>query len=147
MKILKTTAIKDEYTQDIDPFGNTIWGWGKVNAYGAVQLAELITPRDTNHYGLEGAIVYPNPSNGKFKVIFKDRNNKSLQFSVFDIHGRLICKGTQLVTDKIADFDLSGHIFANGMYIFRLYYMNSALMSRLYLILWAMSLFSLSIFL
>lgn len=58
--IIKVTAREDSFTGDIPSEGSTRWGWGKINAYHAVQLA-LGTVGTIENDKLVSFSVYPNP--------------------------------------------------------------------------------------
>ena len=66
-EVLITTAREDNKTGVIPSSGSTQWGWGKVNAYAAVQRAEekLAGVRVLE---LEEVVLYPNPASDKVSL-------------------------------------------------------------------------------
>src|SRR5690606_33045295 len=60
--ILQTTARQDEHTGTINAPGNVRWGYGKVNAYAAVQAA--LATVNTYEYAIShtGIQAIPNPA-------------------------------------------------------------------------------------
>jgi PKD repeat protein len=58
-------------------------------------------------------IVFPNPSNGKIKILLEDRNLSSFDVSIFDSEGRLVFNSKSLV--KQTEIDLS-HC-SKGLYL------------------------------
>ena len=88
--ILYTTAIQDSYTGVIPATGSSVWGWGKINAYGAVSQA--LTISGIYHQAnatLEG-ILYPNPSNGLYNIELQAERAETMTISLTDINGRLL---------------------------------------------------------
>jgi hypothetical protein len=62
-----------------------------------------------------GVSIYPNPSNGKFRVDIADYNVK--QISIFDLSGRLILK-EDVSKKSTAEFNLKN--MASGIYLFKI---------------------------
>lgn len=86
--ILKTTARLDGKTGQIGPNGDLHWGWGKVNAYAAVRLAEIksggIRIRDKAPF-----VYYPNPVEKRQLTI---ESTQSLKIRLLDMQGKeLMC--------------------------------------------------------
>lgn len=87
--ILKTTARVDTKTGPIGPDGDLHWGWGKVNAYAAVRMAEIksggITVREEAPF-----TYYPNPvEKGRLTI----ESVQSLKVRIIDMQGKeLLCQ-------------------------------------------------------
>lgn len=93
-EILKETARSDEYTGSSLP--NNTWGWGKVDAYSAVERAiQLIGIKDI--ITLDNRIkVYPNPAKDVLNIESQDFYN----IKIMDIYGREVIK-TNTNTNRI----------------------------------------------
>lgn len=61
--------------------------------------------------------IFPNPSNGKFSIIYSGRTNRCLDITILDLTGRII-HSAKIDTSKEQTFDLSG--FPAGFYIVRM---------------------------
>jgi hypothetical protein len=61
-------------------------------------------------YGLS---IRPNPTSGQLSVVFPNQLNEEVQFTVFDMTGRLVLQQTEIRPERV-DFDMSG--VPQGMY-------------------------------
>lgn len=94
--ILSQTSIVDVYTGACP---NNTWGHGKIDAYaGLVKVIET-TPIQNLETMPEAIIVYPNPNNGSFKVLFTETDD-NLLVSVYTINGQ------QLLTKRIGNVNV-----------------------------------------
>lgn len=108
-EIIKQTAREDSYTGVIPTAGHTKWGWGKVNAYAAVQLA--LTTTGTNELNQELSWnVYPNPAHNVLHVYSLTGKIGAIQ--IIDQLGRII-----MTTEKNDQIDIS--FLNSGVYLFR----------------------------
>lgn len=103
-EILKETARSDEYTGSSLP--NNTWGWGKVDAYSAVERAiQLIGIKDI--ITLDNRIkVYPNPAKDVLNIESQDFYN----IKIMDIYGREVIK-TNTNTNRIDVSNLEKGIY------------------------------------
>jgi hypothetical protein len=85
-QILAETAIIDNFTTPTpDP---TRWGFGKVNAYGAIK-------KTIQTLGLSGELqegvllnIYPNPTNRKLYIDIESNQSKILEVVLMDLNGK-----------------------------------------------------------
>lgn len=90
MNILATTAIQDNFTGTISAAGSPTWGFGKVNAWAALQ--KVLDPSGVRHNlgnGL-GALLYPNPADGRFSLELQSTRRDLLQLTLSDVTGRVV---------------------------------------------------------
>ncbi len=88
--ILYNTAILDTFTGAIPFYGDNDWGWGKVNAYGAIKysLNSLGIYHDTESE--LNCLLYPNPSNGNYVIEINTDQNENYTIDIFDLSGKNI---------------------------------------------------------
>lgn len=84
-EILIATARTDSYTGAIPPH-STKWGWGKVNAYAAVQLALLTSGTEEIKKELSWKI-YPNPTQETLNL---GLNELPERVSIMDMNGQIV---------------------------------------------------------
>ncbi len=108
--IVMETARQDNYTGVIPPEGSTSWGFGKINAKAAVELAlETLGLEDHLVDGEKEWEVYPNPADATVSVKgFEQIDSVRL----FDVSG----KETRLDASQ-RTWSVSG--YASGVYLFR----------------------------
>jgi hypothetical protein len=116
-----TTSVRNYSFTDAeaDKFGPRYYRLRIVNADGSF----LYSPIRTVIF--DDAVlwqVYPNPSNGKFYLIYQLANAGRLQASVFDTKGRLVKEfhATANGFPQKLEIDLSQNNFANGMYLLQI---------------------------
>jgi len=116
LQILSQTAIKDVYTT-ATPNGN-IWGAGKVNAYKAIK--STLTFNGITHVGQsnQNVLVYPNPSNGNYKVFLE--SDKSSQLVLTDISGNICLVKNIVGGNQGSTIDLDVQQFASGTYLLQI---------------------------
>lgn len=118
--IIFTTAIEDNFTTNLPPQGNNIWGHGKINAYGAVKM--LLQQMGVYNYSGSklDCVLFPNPSNGKFTIDYTAPVSETVNVEVLDITGRNVLAETWKVNAgaNLKDIDLSA--MPKGNYLVRL---------------------------
>ncbi|MFT5777854.1 MAG: minor extracellular serine protease Vpr [Crocinitomicaceae bacterium] len=105
--ILIQTAREDSYTGVIPPTGDTKWGWGKVNAQIAVQLA-LVTVGSEEISKPSTWILYPNPASTILNVSELDGEVKEIQ--IIDQLGRIVLAPENLEYIQISDLEAGSYI-------------------------------------
>ena len=86
-QIIKVTARTDNFTGIIPAGGSTMWGWGKINAYFAVQIAINTVGNEMVDLDIPWNI-YPNPSSGKiYFTLITDLPEKA---QICDLNGKII---------------------------------------------------------
>ncbi|MEI8201618.1 MAG: S8/S53 family peptidase [Bacteroidota bacterium] len=90
MGILKETAITDNFTGVIPSQGSYLWGYGKINAYGAVKKTwESVNVN--KYYGSESlCMLYPNPNQGQFSIDLNSERSDIANIIVYDISGKCV---------------------------------------------------------
>ena len=116
--IIASTAITDFYTGTIAPEGSTLWGHGKINAYGAIRKLqkELNAPTFSGLKNLD-CVLFPNPNTGGFTLDFISEQEQSITIKVLDLSGKTIFDqqfkaslGQNIIPVKL-------HEAAKGLYI------------------------------
>lgn len=108
-EIILQTARTDQYTGAIPPF-STKWGWGKVNAYAAVQLAlNTVGIEEIPNQKLDWG-VYPNPTTGELTISGLSGDEKDV--TVINALGEVISKPA---SHKVIDCSS----FESGVYFLR----------------------------
>lgn len=108
-EILQQTAREDEFTGDlITPPGDVMWGYGKVNAYAAVQLALATQGLNVQSVKIGSIGIYPNPAFTQIQLLLPS-GDKCLSIMALDMSG----KQTQLVAES-GNVDVSS--LAAGIY-------------------------------
>jgi subtilisin family serine protease len=88
--IIQTTARQDNYTKTITSPGSNIWGWGKLNAYGAVYKTATGIADNSKASSIN---VYPIPASNELLI---DQSN--IQFSsaayahIIDMQGQVVAQ-------------------------------------------------------
>lgn len=89
--ILKTTAIKDSFTGPIGNNGDNRWGWGKINAYAAVQSALSFSSSIQRKPEEEQVLkLYPNPATDIFELEIHSDHSSIQYLQIIDLKGTLI---------------------------------------------------------
>jgi len=87
--LIAQSAIKDVNTGVIPASGSNIWGFGKINAMGAIKT--LLQPTGIVH--LENSaniLVFPNPATGRFFVEYLSDGSEELLISISNLQGKQI---------------------------------------------------------
>lgn len=117
--VLFKTAITDIYTGPIPAAGNTNWGHGKINAYGAMKetliLASANKPDKSSLYTL-----YPNPNTGNFSLDFSATHAETLQVKIYNTVGSLVATESWDVEagNNQKAFDIS--VLSSGIYMMQI---------------------------
>lgn len=118
--LLKLSAITDTYTGNIPATGSTTWGWGKVNAYKAVQL--LLQGVGIHH--LENnqlnCIVFPNPTNNNYSIDYVAEKTEVLNITVCDVSGKTLQQALWHVNPGANKKTLELADYAAGVYFTKL---------------------------
>lgn len=93
--IIIATAREDEYTGTIPDEGSTSWGWGKINAYAAVQRALATTGWEEIKREIEWT-VYPNPAHDQLQI--KNLAGSAQSIQIYDLTGKF-CGEFQQATE------------------------------------------------
>lgn len=101
---------------DLDIILNQFIGNGKILCY----LNPLVPNSINDNSVLQNAKLFPNPSNGKFSVIFN--NADCLSAEIYDMQGRII-RNIQEIKRFDLQIDLSS--FSKGIYLIKFTYKNS----------------------
>jgi hypothetical protein len=114
--IINTTAITDAYTGVLPAAGNTTWGHGKINAYGAVKyLYRQLGVQSVNMDPLD-CILYPNPNNGGFTITYTGKKGEQLTVAIYDIAGRIVHTQYWFVNSGYNSRQLNVPALAKGIY-------------------------------
>jgi subtilisin family serine protease len=113
----------DQFT---GPLPNQLWGYGKVDAYGAIASMTRITSVGPDpHAG--ATTVFPNPNRGRFSLDSDLRG--PVQITVLDYTGRSVFTGDYLKSGNILNIQLPEHL--NGMYLLNLKHNEGAFQAKL----------------
>ncbi len=113
-QILIETAREDSKTGVIPENGSLIWGWGKVNAYAAIQLALATQGLSLNEVAKSyDLIIYPNPTNEILNISHSSQDVIQ-QIELITVDGK-ISKISQELDGSINVSNLK-----QGMYFLRL---------------------------
>jgi hypothetical protein len=89
-QILQITAIKDQFTGDLTSPDN-LWGWGKLDAYGAVANVLGVIPVGTIKSGLVSPVIMKFLSTRQGRMIFlsfRSERPRNIQLEFFSLDGR-----------------------------------------------------------
>jgi len=89
LDIIRTTAIKDNFTTQLPQGPNNRWGSGKINGYGAIRKLVQITGVTTIASHKLDCNIFPNPSNGSFILDYMGKQGP-VTIEVFDAAGRIM---------------------------------------------------------
>ncbi len=122
--ILIKTARTDDKTGDIPDGGSTIWGFGKVNAMSAVQLAE----KQLGLYDSYQRVIYPNPCHSVVMYADEKINYKEIyDCEIYSFNGNMLLKST--IGSPQNPLDVSALV--NGLYIIKIYASNYIFIAKL----------------
>jgi len=110
-EIIKLTCRQDNFTGSISASGDPKWGWGKVNAYTAVQLALQYLGSNEILQDYSWKII-PNPSSGWISISDVDFDILQTPIQIFSIEGELVLES------NIASIDIQN--LNNGVYWLRI---------------------------
>lgn len=110
--IIYNTARQDDNTGTLPSTGDMLWGWGKLNAYAAVQEA-LNTVGAKRFRGQADIAVYPNPSSDQIRVDMSHAPEvKTIRIA--DVNGRIIEQ--HAVNGQQSEYQYDVSIFSAGVY-------------------------------
>lgn len=124
-EIIRQTARLDERTGEIGPEGSLEWGWGKVDAMGAVWAALIATGWTPGATTNVQVTVYPNPNDGTFKAVGIELKS----YRVLDAQGRLVHEGSGSVEGSDHSLTLTG--MKPGVYLLELVGVSGVARSRI----------------
>jgi len=116
---LAQTAITDVKTGTIPPQGSNTWGFGKINAMGAVQRAKTITGI-TNEKAYSKLRLYPNPTSDLLNIAFEAAAPSVATITIFDIAGRKLLEETVKTNNGSNTYSFSTKGWNRGVYLIRL---------------------------
>lgn len=117
--LLFNTAILDSKTGAIPDSGSTIWGHGKVNAYGA--MATLLGVQSVkNGTGTLACHIFPNPNNGQFQLEIFSMDNDLVNLSITDITGRIIKHSVEQMNAGLTVININISESGKGIYFVKL---------------------------
>jgi subtilisin family serine protease len=113
--LLFNTAILDSKTGAIPDTGSTVWGHGKVNAYGAMAslLGVLSVKNGTSNLPCN---IYPNPSNGKYMLEIYSSENDFANITITDIAGRMIKHTVEQINEGLTVLNINISESGKGIY-------------------------------
>ena len=115
--LINSNAINDIYTGSIPATGNTTWGHGKINAYRTIRaIATNLRVSNTLTIDPLQCILYPNPNNGGFTIIYKSDVHEMLTVTVSDITGKTINTAYWTVNAGSNSHQFSTGAVAKGIY-------------------------------
>lgn len=116
-EIITTTAIRDNFTGNIPPQGNNNWGYGKINAYGAIQKVL----EGMGVYTFVGekldCMLFPNPGKGGFTLDFQGTKLETVSIEIWNLNGLKVFSDTWKVNQGYNRRNLSLAHLAPGNYI------------------------------
>ena len=116
--ILKETAILDNFTGSIPSQGSYLWGYGKINAYGAVKKTwESVNVNNISNKEANG-ILYPNPNLGSFSMIIHSKENEPIQLLIYDVTGKAVFSHNYTVTQGINNISVVSKL-TPGLYFLK----------------------------
>jgi hypothetical protein len=115
-EIIWQTAITDAYTGVIPQQGSYIWGFGKINAYAAVNKTwQTVNVSNIANDALN-YMIYPNPNSGSFSLEYNSEGEENLKIEITDMLGKIIFTQTWNVKSGANSrmLDITG--VENGIY-------------------------------
>lgn len=87
LTVLINSAIADSYTGTLPTNGSNVWGFGKVNAYVAMQSLLGLNGIQHDENATINLLLYPNPNNGQYNISYVGENNETLTVKVVNLGG------------------------------------------------------------
>ncbi|MBX2902321.1 MAG: S8 family peptidase [Chitinophagales bacterium] len=117
MQILAETAIADNFTGTIPSAGSNTWGFGKVNAYGAIKKT-LITVGIVHEPSVLQCMLYPNPStSGSYKIQLESINGGKAEVTVYNSNMQQVHASVFEMVAGSNTLPLQMHNASNGLYV------------------------------
>lgn len=85
-EVLSTSSITDTYTGTCP---NNTWGYGKIDAYEGLLKVIATTPIQNLEKMPDAIMLYPNPNNGSFKLLFTEAD-ENLLITVYTANGQQV---------------------------------------------------------
>ena len=85
-EVFSTTAMTDTYTGTCP---NNTWGYGKLDAYEGLLKVIATTPIQNLEKMPDAIMLYPNPNNGSFKLLFTE-SDENLLVTVYTANGQQV---------------------------------------------------------
>ena len=117
--ILKSTARQDVRTGVIPATGSTKWGFGKVTATAAIQLA-LNTINIEEIEKNTAITIFPNPTSNVLNILFDKKTNDLVKIEIISLEGKI---GYQKETKNTLKINVTN--WKNGVYFIRIKENNS----------------------
>ena len=114
--LLFSTAITDSKTGNIADTGSTIWGHGKVNAYGAVASLLGILPTTGNSLNIS-CRLFPNPGKGQFQLEAYTLFNENINITITDLSGRTISRTPHQIVAGVNFINIDMSQQSKGIYL------------------------------
>jgi len=110
IKTIIENSAEDQVGDPVEdtPGWDQYYGWGRVNAYAALQFSQGIDKKNIPNF-----LAYPNPSQGKFKVKANITTYMNAEITISDLIGKILVR--QEVNSPVTSFDLSG--FGKGVFL------------------------------
>jgi hypothetical protein len=116
--LLFSTAILDSKTGAIPDSGSTIWGHGKVNAYGAMaSLLGVLSVK--NGTATLPCNIFPNPGNGYYQLEIISKENDFANLIITDVTGRIIKNSVEQINAGLTVININISESGNGIYFAR----------------------------
>ena len=112
-RIIKKTAIQDEYTGEISENGSNVWGYGKIDAWNGIkECLELKRLEDMNPD--KKIMIFKRLDEKNLSLLFPE-DDKNLEISILCINKMMSSyKKESVYRNEIISLDLSG--YASGLY-------------------------------
>lgn len=85
-EVFSTTSMTDTYTGTCP---NNTWGYGKIDAYEGLLKVIATTPIQNLETMPDAIMLYPNPNNGSFKLLFTE-SDENVLISVYTANGQQV---------------------------------------------------------
>ncbi len=119
--LLRLTAREDSFTGVLGGNWNNRWGFGKVNAYGAIKNLNTVTVEELNKDG--NFRLYPNPSDGILNIVGCTDGSETIEIHSLD--------GKMIRNEKMTGNTLDLSLLHNGIYLLKIKNENSTEIFRL----------------
>jgi minor extracellular serine protease Vpr len=118
--ILCNTAIIDAFTGVIPANGDNVWGWGKINAYGAIYATLNFAGIYHDMNSSLNCLLYPNPSNGIYQLEFDSEKEETVSIEVNDLSGKTIEQLNWNLSAGVNTYRFDWTNFSSGIYLVKI---------------------------